>query len=145
LAHPLRRRPGLLAPVVDARRSEVYWALYRSDGSELVEVRPPAVSGPEELAAQLGDLGEVPLAVGDGAWRYRSVLAAGGAEISGPADLCPSPLVLAEIGARRLETGQLGRPEGAPLVPMYIRQADVRIGWEQVGGRAGPGLGAGTA
>ena len=29
LAHRHRRRTGLLAPVVDARRGEVYWALYR--------------------------------------------------------------------------------------------------------------------
>ena len=26
LAHPHRRRPGTLVPVVDARRGEVYWA-----------------------------------------------------------------------------------------------------------------------
>ena len=29
LAHACRRRTGLLVPVVDARRGEVYWALYR--------------------------------------------------------------------------------------------------------------------
>jgi len=50
----------------------------------------------------------------------------------------PSPLVVAELGAARLSASSF--PE-----PLYIRQADVRIGWEQVGGRvrgtvaSGPG------
>jgi tRNA threonylcarbamoyladenosine biosynthesis protein TsaB len=126
LAHPHRRRPGLLVAVVDARRGEVFSAIY-AGGSEVLEDRRAArLSSPEDLAAELAALGERPLAVGDGAWRYRELLVAG-AEVAGPADASPSPLVVAEIGSARL-TRSL--PE-----PLYLRQADVRIGWEEVGGR----------
>jgi tRNA threonylcarbamoyladenosine biosynthesis protein TsaB len=131
LAHPHRRRRGLLAAVVDARRGEVFSAIYAGGGEVLEERRAARISSPEDLAAELGALSERPLAVGDGAWRYRELLA-GGARVAGPADASPSPLVVAEIGSGRL-TPSL--PE-----PLYLRQADVRIGWEEVGGRVmGPG------
>jgi tRNA threonylcarbamoyladenosine biosynthesis protein TsaB len=131
LAHPHRRRQGLVAAVVDARRGEVFSAIYSGGGELLRERRAAAVSSPESLAAELSAFTERPLAVGDGAWRYRDVLGAG-SEVAGPADLAPSPLVVAELGSARL---------GAPFPPaLYLRQADVRIGWEEVGGRVrGPG------
>jgi tRNA threonylcarbamoyladenosine biosynthesis protein TsaB len=142
LAHPHRRRPGLVAAVVDARRGEVYSAVYAGGGA-LQERRPARISSPEDLADELAALSERPLAVGDGAWRYRELLTAA-AEVAGPAEASPSPLVVAEIGSARL-TGSL--PE-----PVYLRQADVRIGWEEVGGRVtgtappapGPPLPAGS-
>lgn len=141
LAHPHRRRAGLVAAVIDARRSEVYWSIYRSDGRALVQQGEPAVSAPGDAAARVAaaqsTAGEGPaLVVGDGAWRYQDVFAAAGTEVAGPADLWPSPLVIAELGAARL-TGRQGAPPGPP-VPVYLRQADVRIGWEEVGGRVGP-------
>jgi tRNA threonylcarbamoyladenosine biosynthesis protein TsaB len=127
LAHPHRRRRGLIAAVVDAKRGEVYSAIYAGDGGPLKELRAAGVSSPESLAAELVALGERPLAVGDGAWRYRDLLASG-AEVAGPADMSPSPLVVAELGSARLSASSFPGP-------LYIRQADVRIGWEEVGGR----------
>jgi tRNA threonylcarbamoyladenosine biosynthesis protein TsaB len=139
LAHPHRRRSGLVAAVVDARRAEVYWALYRSDGAELEELEAPAVAAPEAVAARLVQVDQRCLLVGDGAWRYRDVLAAGGGELAGPADMWPSPLVVAELGAHRLaEAGRGAVAPGSLPKPVYLRQADVRIGWEEVGGRVGP-------
>jgi hypothetical protein len=71
----------------------------------------------------------------------------------------PSPLVIAELGAQRLARGHADLASGhAGAVvgdaggtvrgpaPLYLRQADVRIGWDQVDGRVGPvvpGAGAG--
>jgi tRNA threonylcarbamoyladenosine biosynthesis protein TsaB len=143
LAYPQRRRPGLLAAIVDARRAEVYWALYRSEGhggAPPSQLRAPALATPEmvadELVAIAGEAqrAERVLAVGDGAWRYRQLLAERqGLEVGGPADMWPSPLVVAELGCANLAAaGAAGPPR---LQPVYLRQADVRIGWEQVGGR----------
>ena len=142
LAHAQRRRAGLVASMVDARRGEVFWALYRSDGSQLQQLSAAAASEPGEAAVELASLaevrGEAPiLAVGDGAWRYRSVLEAQGPiQVGSAADLWASPLVLAELGAPRLVKHDAAN-DGGPFVPMYLRQADVRIGWEEVGGRVG--------
>ena len=91
--------------VVDARRAEVYWAVYRSDGTALEQQQAPAVAAPADVAAHLGGLGQVPLAVGDGAWRYREQFGGAGVAVAGPPDLWPSPLVIAELGARRLAAG----------------------------------------
>jgi tRNA threonylcarbamoyladenosine biosynthesis protein TsaB len=150
LAHPHRRRSGLVVAVVDARRGEVYSAVY-AGGRALQERRPARISSPADLASELAALSERPLAVGDGAWRYRDFLAAA-AEVAGPAEASPSPLVIAEIGADRLASRETSRLTGSWPEPVYLRQADVRIGWEEVGGRVtgvvppppGPGPVAGS-
>jgi len=140
LAYRHRYRTGTVAAMVDARRGEVYWALYRSDGAVVEPLLGPAVATPADVAAQLSDLGHAPLAVGDGAWRYRDLFAVAGATLAGPGDLWPSPLVVAELAALGLaDVGQGRGQRASPVVPMYLRQADVRIGWDQVGGRVGPG------
>jgi tRNA threonylcarbamoyladenosine biosynthesis protein TsaB len=148
-----------VAAIVDARRAEVYWALYRSDGATLRQLVGPAVATPEAVAAAWEELDEGLLAVGDGAWRYREVFAAAGAEVASRAEMWPSPLVIAELGAQRLASGDAGVATGHAGAavgdagstvrgpsPLYLRQADVRIGWDQVDGRVGPvvpGAGAG--
>ena len=50
LAHPHRRRPGLVAAVIDARRGEVYSAVYAGGGA-LEERRPARISSPERAPA----------------------------------------------------------------------------------------------
>ena len=145
LVHAHRRRRGVLAPVVDARRGEVYWALYSSDGTSVEELLAPAVAPPERVAEALKTQAEAVFAVGDGAWRYRECLEMAGAEVGGEAEMWPSPLALAELGSLRLAGGSA--PMRLPE-PLYLRPADVRIGWEQVSGRvvgpSGDGPGAPT-
>jgi tRNA threonylcarbamoyladenosine biosynthesis protein TsaB len=133
LAHPHRRRRGLLAAVVDARRSEVYWALFEGDGQRLKELSSPAVVSPQDAANELANLSV--LAVGDGAVRYREIFEAVGAEVAGPGDMWPSPVAVAELGMERISGGACAA--GALPAPLYLRQADVRIGWDQVDGRVG--------
>jgi tRNA threonylcarbamoyladenosine biosynthesis protein TsaB len=134
LAFPHRRRPGLLATMVDARRGEVFWALYQSDGETMGPVLQPAVSPPKEVADYLASLDPSPLALGDGAWRYRALLAEACVEFCGPAEMWPRAEAVAELGAALVEAGSVAT--GTPP-PLYLRQADVRIGWEEIGGRVG--------
>jgi tRNA threonylcarbamoyladenosine biosynthesis protein TsaB len=131
LAHPHRRRRGPLAAIVDARRGEVYWALFEGDGQRLKEVRPPAVATPHQAAHEIADV----FAVGDGAVRYREIFEAAGGEVAGRGDMWPSPLAIAELGMERIAGKVFGA--GALPAPLYLRQADVRIGWDQVDGRVG--------
>ena len=102
LAHACRRRAGLVVPMVDARRGEVYWAMYRCDGAAVEELRPPAVVSPDALAAELTGAAEPALAVGDGAWRYRDQLRAAGADVGDEGEMWPSALAVAELAAARL-------------------------------------------
>jgi tRNA threonylcarbamoyladenosine biosynthesis protein TsaB len=118
-----------VATLVDARRGEVFWALYRPGTGRVSE---PVVAAPHVVAAALAELGEDVLALGDGAARYRDILlgapgrppAEGGGRIE-VRDGYPSAVDLVALAA--------GRPTVAPaeLRPQYLREADVRIGWPQ--------------
>ncbi|MGH9057072.1 MAG: tRNA (adenosine(37)-N6)-threonylcarbamoyltransferase complex dimerization subunit type 1 TsaB [Acidimicrobiales bacterium] len=129
LGAPHARSGRPVAAVVDARRGEVFWALYRG----VVAATEPAVASPADLAEALAGVvagsdgaGTAPavLATGDGAARYRDVLeAVAGVEVAGAGWEHPNAAVLAEMAAGRSPT-----PPGQ-LTPMYLRGADVRVGW----------------
>ncbi len=125
LAYPHRRQSRLVASVVDAKRGEVFWRLYRPGPTGLAPLNDPTVSGPKVLVDELAERDGV-LAVGEGARRYGDALATlANVELAGPGDDHPSPTVLVEMAA--------GRPS-VPLheiTPLYLRGADVRIGWER--------------
>jgi tRNA threonylcarbamoyl adenosine modification protein YeaZ len=91
----------------DARRKEIYWALY-GRGRRLTE---PAVAKPAELPAELA----ATAAVGAGARLYQGVL--GLPVLDGD---YPSVLGLAALARDRV----LGSAEGEPLVPLYLRRPD---------------------
>jgi len=124
VAYPHRRGAGLIASVIDARRSEVFWALFR--GEE--QVGECVVSTPEALASQLARQDEEIVAVGDGAIRYAPLLATiDGVELLGAGSAYPSAAVLVELAQPRAAGGDLVAP--GELTPLYLRQADVRISW----------------
>ncbi|MGH9116139.1 MAG: tRNA (adenosine(37)-N6)-threonylcarbamoyltransferase complex dimerization subunit type 1 TsaB [Acidimicrobiales bacterium] len=122
LAAPHANSGRPVAAVVDARRGEVFWALYRAG----MVVTEPAVASPADLAGALAAVaaveGAAVLATGDGASRYRDELGAG-VEVAGAGWDHPNAAVLAGMAARRPPT-PLGQ-----LAPMYLRGADVRVGW----------------
>jgi tRNA threonylcarbamoyl adenosine modification protein YeaZ len=95
----------------DARRKEIYWAVYRG-GVALTE---PAVDRPERVAELLAGSG-VELAVGDGALRYADVLGLPVHE----EPRYPPPLALVELAADRVR----GRAESEVLTPLYLRRPD---------------------
>jgi tRNA threonylcarbamoyladenosine biosynthesis protein TsaB len=129
---------------VDARRGEVFTSRYRFAASAPGQVvdpapsrqSPPQLVTPDALIRSLIELDPKPgdrvLVVGDGAVRYRHLLA--DARV-GDLDLVervssPSPLTLARLARHRLDAGaELALP--AEVVPDYRREADARINWEQ--------------
>lgn len=127
LAEPYRSARREVVTAVDVRRGEVAWAHYRGGG----EVDgPPQLATPEDLRERLIEIGGAapgPVAVvGDGALRYREQITAGaeGVEVDIAAPY-PSAEQLALIAHRRFAEGE----PASPVVPVYLRSADVRIGW----------------
>ena len=127
LAHPHRHAGRPVAAVVDARRGEVFWALYEPAGAAMVAVTEPEVIAPsvlvEKLAVLAGERGAPVLCTGDGARRHLATSEV--TEVAGEQFDHPSPAVLAEISVDRPAV------EPALVTPSYLRGADVRIGWEQ--------------
>jgi len=64
-------RSGFIVPMIDARRMEVYTAVYSGEGQRLTEVEAKVI-GPDSFAEYL-EQGEV-LFVGDGALKCRDVI-----------------------------------------------------------------------
>jgi tRNA threonylcarbamoyl adenosine modification protein YeaZ len=100
-----RRSPFLVA--TDARRKEVYWALYAPDGSRM---SGPAVNRPAELPVG----GQ---AAGHGAWLYPQAFG----RLLEPR--YPAASALAAVAAARLSAG---RPMPS-AEPIYLRMPDARL------------------
>jgi tRNA threonylcarbamoyladenosine biosynthesis protein TsaB len=109
-------RDGPVLAVLDARRSELFAALYESGE----ERWPPLVAPPEEVAARLGAARAMPLAVGDGAVRFRAELESAGARV--PADDSPRHVVRALQVCRLAASVAPVAPEA--LLPEYLRLPD---------------------
>lgn len=71
LVEGVEETPAFIVPMIDARRMEVYTAVYSADGTRLTEVEARVI-GPDAFAEYL-EQGEV-LFVGDGALKCREVL-----------------------------------------------------------------------
>lgn len=74
--------PGLVCPVMDARREQVYNALFSFDGETLNRLTPDRAIGLEELAEELKSRGGRYLLVGDGAQLCYDRLSGTGLELA---------------------------------------------------------------
>ncbi|HXR30125.1 MAG TPA: tRNA (adenosine(37)-N6)-threonylcarbamoyltransferase complex dimerization subunit type 1 TsaB [Solirubrobacterales bacterium] len=104
--------------VLDARRGEVFAALYAPGGERLWE---PLVLAPGALAERLAGLAEPPLAAGPGAVRFRDELASRGAEI--PGDEEPAHRIAARHLCVLAEDAASGSKS---LDPIYLRPPDAQ-------------------
>jgi tRNA threonylcarbamoyladenosine biosynthesis protein TsaB len=126
---PLRRVSSLAAlaagieapvklPLIDARRGEVFAALFDGGG----ELWQPFVASPEDLIARLRKGGFSPLAAGDGSLRFRGMLEEAGIQVE-PEDSeahLVRALQICRLGA--------GAPDEAPdaVRPEYLREPDAK-------------------
>jgi tRNA threonylcarbamoyladenosine biosynthesis protein TsaB len=130
LAYPERRSGRLIAAMVDARRGEVFWALYRQVPGGIQRLTDYAVTAPAEVACELMARGAETLAVGDGARRYADVLdEVSHIEVGGVGSVYPSASVLVELAQPLGLREEFVHP--SELEPLYLRKADARINWEQ--------------
>lgn len=104
---------GEVVAVVDARRGEVFSARYAADGGRVGEV---TVAAPGALAAELRE--RPATVVGDGALRYRDVLAQPMLDV-----VVPPPAAALRLGAAAAAAGVPATPP-AELLPWYLREAD---------------------
>ena len=116
LGEPAGPRRDRLA-VLDARRGEVFAALYAPAGERLWE---PLVTAPGELAERVAGLPTPPLAAGSGALRFRDELASRGADVAEDDD--PVHRIAARHVCALVEAAA-DRGDGR-LEPIYLRAPD---------------------
>ena len=110
-------------PILDARRGQVFAALYERDGSE---TWPPLVVEPAELAQRLREVDSPLLAAGDGAVRFAAELEAAGVAVAMPDD--PVNRIAARHVCALGETAAGEAPER--IEPIYLREPDAKR-WQQ--------------
>jgi tRNA threonylcarbamoyladenosine biosynthesis protein TsaB len=116
--------------VIDARRGEAFAALHAVTGEE---AWPPFVAAPDELVERLAELGQPPLAVGDGSVRFRAELEAAGAEV-------PPDGALHRLAARHVAwLAAEAEPTGPDAIePIYLRRPDAELWRERIHEGSGP-------
>ncbi|MGH9178938.1 MAG: tRNA (adenosine(37)-N6)-threonylcarbamoyltransferase complex dimerization subunit type 1 TsaB [Acidimicrobiales bacterium] len=130
LAFTFQHSDGMIATVVDARRGEVFAALYRPVPGGVQRVAAPRVCAPGELASELMAMNEDCLLVGDGALRYSAAFDDHRfLQIADSAFAYPSPAALVQLAQARALREEFVRP--SELEPLYLRKADAEINWER--------------
>ena len=139
LAFGARKFCGNIVPVVDARRGEAFFALYRSNGDKstggksngdksagerLTEISPVGIATPSQLKQQLMQLEGTSLILGDFALDFFDFATDSSTQIS--ASYCenrPSPSSLVMLAAQKAAAGQVLEP--SELRPLYLRRPDI--------------------
>jgi tRNA threonylcarbamoyladenosine biosynthesis protein TsaB len=129
LAYPLRHAGRLVVPVMDARRHEVYYAMYRPVPGGIQRVGDYELGAIDDVTAELAARGEEALLCGDGAVRFVDAFAdLDRVELAGPGFCAPSLAALVELGVARFEREEFCPP--ADVVPLYLRRSDAELAWD---------------
>ena len=129
LAFPARWTSRLIVTALDARRGELFTALFRKVPGGIQRIRDPQVNTPQELLAELMTIEEPALLVGDGALRYQEIFSSiRRVEMAEQGLANPSARSLVQLAH-----AQALREEFVPswdIKPVYLRQPDAEINWK---------------
>lgn len=127
--------PGhLICPMMDAKKQEVYAALFSYQGTgRLKRLMKDQAILPQALSEHVTQHFREPIVfLGDGAYKYRDVLEALPADravVASPLLSQPRPSSVAWLGLQRLRRGQSA--DARTLVPVYIRRPDAEVNWRK--------------
>lgn len=137
LAAAAPRTDSVVVSVIDARRNELYWAMYRTmyqtGEDDLTQVHPSCVGPVTELVIDVLERSQSAQFVGNGALRYRDdIVEALGTAIQGCefADVRLSRPTAATLVVLAHERAIHERWQTAQEVsPLYLRAPDAEINW----------------
>jgi len=118
-----------VCPMLDARKNQVYAALYRYEGAALVQVMEETAITLEELAGRM--TGQT-VFIGEASRLYCAEIrkALGERALFAPLSSCsPSAASVAEIGLSMIKSNGAVDPDS--LTPMYIRRPEAEVAWEK--------------
>ena len=115
--------------MLDARKNEVYAALYTFDGAAFSQVMPEMTIPIQGLAEKIS---RKTLFTGEAAHLYRQEIEKqfGTAALFAPLSAAlPSAATVAEVGLDMIENGRQADPDS--LAPRYIRRPEAEVAWEK--------------
>ncbi|MFT3851474.1 MAG: tRNA (adenosine(37)-N6)-threonylcarbamoyltransferase complex dimerization subunit type 1 TsaB [Ilumatobacteraceae bacterium] len=128
LAFPLRHGVRPIVAVIDARKDEVFWSIYRPVPGGVQRVAEPAVGSIDEVVADVVARRLDPLFAGDGALRHRErLLVDAGGEVADQFLAHPSAAPLVQLAHARALREEWVNPW--EVQPMYLRAPDAQINW----------------
>jgi len=129
---------GTVCPMIDARKGEIYWSLYRSENGVLEPLGEEKVSPlPEILKA----VTRPAVFLGTGVRRYRQALEEWIGDKVGGGDALPAYPLARQVGILAWERFSRGESDDlGTLAPNYIRKSEAElahpeINWEREGGK----------
>ena len=114
--------PGVICPIMDARRRQVYTGIYRFENHRLMVVRDQAAKGIDELVEEINTLGEPAVFLGDGVPVFKTQIEE---YITVPCSFAPVHLnkqkagAVAALAARYYKEGKI--QTAAEHIPDYLR------------------------
>ncbi len=132
LAFQARHTRRLICATLDARRGQLFWALYRCAPGGVQRLSDLRVGRPDELTAELDSVGEHCLVLGDGGLRHRGALeGAVDVDVAEGGRATPDAGDLGALAVPRFIREETERP--GTMKPIYLRQVDAAIGWQERG------------
>jgi tRNA threonylcarbamoyladenosine biosynthesis protein TsaB len=122
LAHQAGGDSQLVCPMIDARRNEIYWRLYRRKGNALITFSGEKVGPIDDLAGQIDG---TCMFIGNAVPSYASQLprlVKHAIQWLPEIDNAIRPAVLAQLAWQRLQQGRVD--DVRTFVPVYIRKSD---------------------
>jgi len=118
-----------VCPMLDARKNEVYAAMYRFEGTTLVHVMAEAVLSLPHLSERISGKA---LFTGEASHLFREEIVNlfGDRALFAPVSaILPSAATVAEIGLAMIKSGKQSDLDS--VTPMYIRRSEAEVMWEK--------------
>ncbi|NMA14900.1 MAG: tRNA (adenosine(37)-N6)-threonylcarbamoyltransferase complex dimerization subunit type 1 TsaB [Clostridia bacterium] len=138
LCRNLSERQGLICPMLDARKNEVYTALYRNEAGAITRIAPHRAMSPSQLLQELKLQNEKITFLGDGALVYREKFQDELGANAVFAEHTRNYLRPSEVAFIGWEKFQLGEIAGInDLKPLYLRLSEAEVKWAETHGGCG--------
>ena len=118
-----------VCPMLDARKNEVYAAIYQFEGDRVIRLLPETAITIVELGGRIAGR---TIFTGEGARIFRAEIEerCGSNALFAPLSaILPSAAAVAEIGLGMITRGEMA--EGDSLTPRYIRRPEAEVAWEK--------------
>ncbi|MEA1939725.1 MAG: tRNA (adenosine(37)-N6)-threonylcarbamoyltransferase complex dimerization subunit type 1 TsaB [Candidatus Caldatribacteriota bacterium] len=131
LAYPLRKMPYLICPILDARKEEVYYAVYRG-GDNIRKIIDYKCESINQLLSNFLSSNEDIVFLGEGLTKYQDVIKKKIGERAMIIDSTISLIHASNVAFMGLEKFKKDKSDDIySFSPLYLRKSEAEIAWEK--------------